>query len=98
VAQPDAFDISPWRREVVDGLLGADLIGFHIQSHCNNFLHTVDRVVESRVDWEHFSVRRLDHLTRVRPFPISVDFTDVQEQEATLDSYTERSTLLKAWG
>jgi len=95
---PDAFDISPWRREVVDGLLGADLIGFHIQSHCNNFLHTVDRVVESRVDWEHFSVRRLDHLTRVRPFPISVDFTDVQEQEATLDSYTERSTLLKALG
>src|ERR1039458_8270374 len=50
---------------MVDGLLGADLIGFHIQSHCNNFLHTVDRVVESRVDWEHFSVRRLDHLTLV---------------------------------
>ncbi len=74
---PEAFDISPWRRELVDGLLGADLIGFHIQSHCNNFLHTVDRVVESRVDWEHFSVRRLDHLTLVRPFPISVDFTDV---------------------
>ena len=66
---PEAFDISPWRREVVDGLLGADLIGFHIQSHCNNFLHTVDRVVESRVDWEHFSVRRLDHLTLVRPLP-----------------------------
>ncbi len=66
---PEAFDISPWRRELVDGLLGADLIGFHIQSHCNNFLHTVDRVVESRVDWEHFSVRRLDHLTLVRPLP-----------------------------
>ncbi len=95
---PEAFDISPWRREVVDGLLGADLIGFHIQAHCNNFLHTVDRVVESRVDWEHFSVRRLDHLTLVQPFPISVDFTDVQEPESTLDSYTERSTLLKALG
>jgi trehalose 6-phosphate synthase len=95
---PEAFDISPWRRELVDGLLGADLIGFHIQSHCNNFLHTVDRVVESRVDWEHFSVRRLDHLTLVRPFPISVDFTDAQRPESTLDSYTERSTLLKALG
>lgn len=95
---PEAFDISPWRVELVDGLLGADLIGFHIQSHCNNFLHTVDRVVESRVDWEHFSVRRLDHLTLVRPFPISVDFTDVKLPESTLDSYTERSTLLKALG
>ncbi|MGA6988010.1 MAG: trehalose-6-phosphate synthase [Terriglobales bacterium] len=95
---PEAFDISPWRRELVNGLLGADLIGFHIQSHCNNFLRTVDRVVESRVDWEHFSVRRLDHLTLVRPFPISVDFTDVQRPESTLDSYTERSALLKALG
>jgi trehalose-6-phosphate synthase len=94
---PEAFDISPWRRELVEGLLGADLIGFHIQSHCNNFLQTVDRVVESRVDWAHFSVRRLDHLTLVRPFPISVDFTDVQRPEST-DSYTERSTLLKALG
>ena len=95
---PEAFDISPWRREVVDGLLGADLIGFHIQSHCNNFLHTVDRVVESRVDWEHFSVRRLDHLTLVQPFPISVDFSDVQQPESTPDTYVERSALLKALG
>ncbi len=95
---PEAFDISPWRRELVEGLLGADLIGFHIQSHCNNFLHTVDRVVESRVDWEHFSVRRLDHLTLVRPFPISVDFSDVQPLESPPDSYVERSALLKALG
>jgi trehalose-6-phosphate synthase len=95
---PEAFDISPWRRELVEGLLGADLIGFHIQSHCNNFLQTVDRAVESRVDWEHFSVRRLDHLTLVRPFPISVDFTDVPAPESMPDSYEERSTLLKALG
>jgi len=95
---PEAFDISPWRRELVDGLLGADLIGFHIQSHCNNFLHTVDRVVESRVDWDHFSVRRLDHLTLVQPFPISVDLAEVQQPESTPDSYTERSALLKALG
>jgi uncharacterized membrane protein affecting hemolysin expression len=45
----EAFGICPWQRQLVDGLLGADLIGFHIQSHCNNFLQTTDRVVESRV-------------------------------------------------
>jgi trehalose-6-phosphate synthase len=95
---PQAFDISPWRRELVDGLLGADLIGFHIQSHCNNFLQTVDRVLEARVDWEHFSVRRLDHLTLVQPFPISVDLTDTRQPESTPDSYVERSTLFKALG
>ena len=95
---PQAFDISPWRRELVDGLLGADLIGFHIQSHCNNFLQTVDRVLEARVDWEHFSVRRLDHLTLVQPFPISVDLTDARQPESTPDSYVERSALFKALG
>jgi len=40
----------------LEGLLGADLIGFHIQSHCTSFLQTVDRTLESRIDWEHFAV------------------------------------------
>jgi len=69
---PEAFGICPWQRELLDGMLGADLIGFHIQAHCNNFLETVDRTLESRIDWEHFAVKRHDHLTTVRPFPISV--------------------------
>jgi trehalose-6-phosphate synthase len=68
----EAFGICPWQRELLDGMLGADLIGFHIQAHCNNFLETVDRALESRIDWEHFAVNRHDHLTTVRPFPISV--------------------------
>jgi len=33
----EVFGICPWQRELIEGLLGADLIGFHIQSHCNNF-------------------------------------------------------------
>jgi trehalose-6-phosphate synthase/uncharacterized membrane protein affecting hemolysin expression len=80
---PEAFGICPWQRQLVDGLLGADLIGFHIQSHCNNFLQTVDRVVESRVDWEHFSVLRREHRTLVRPFPISVALTADDEEDTT---------------
>ncbi|MGB8988215.1 MAG: trehalose-6-phosphate synthase [Candidatus Sulfotelmatobacter sp.] len=97
---PEAFGICPWQRQLVDGLLGADLIGFHVQSHCNNFLHTVDRVVESRVDWEHFSVTRQSHRTIVRPFPISVDLGD--DLEIGADSYgvdyLERSTLMHSVG
>jgi len=95
---PEAFSICPWQRELVDGLLGADLIGFHIQSHCNNFLQSTDRVVESRIDWEHFSVQRLDHLTTVRPFPISVDFTELPSESSTEPAYAERSGLLKTLG
>ena len=53
---PEAFGICPWQAELLDGLLGADLIGFHIPLHCNNFLATVDRVLESRTDREHMTV------------------------------------------
>jgi trehalose-6-phosphate synthase len=94
----EAFGICPWQRELVDGLLGADLIGFHIQSHCNNFLQTADRIVESRIDRERFSVQRHGHLTMVRPFPISVDFADAGGETAQEPPYVERSALLKALG
>lgn len=69
---PESFSICPWQAELVNGLLGADVIGFHLQSHCNNFMETVDRTLEARTDWEHFSIRRNGHLSSVRPYPISV--------------------------
>jgi len=96
----EAFGICPWQRQLVDGLLGADLVGFHIQSHCNNFLQTVDRVVESRIDWEHFSVLRQDHRTIVHPFPISVNLTDDQSIESDNQrvNYLERSALMHNLG
>ncbi len=95
---PEAFGICPWQRELVDGLLGADLVGFHIQAHCTNFLQTVDRIVESRINWEHFSVQRLDHHTIVHPFPISVAFSDATAAQQNESAYEERATLLKALG
>lgn len=97
---PEAFGICPWQRQLVDGLLGADLIGFHVQSHCNNFLQTVDRVVESRVDWEHFSVLRQDHRTIVHPFPISVDLTEDEPARADdyESGYADRVALMRSLG
>ena len=68
----EAFGICPWQPEILQGMLGADLIGFHTQYHCNNFLETVERAIECRVDWEHFSVTRGQRVTHVKPFPISV--------------------------
>ncbi|MGA2101113.1 MAG: trehalose-6-phosphate synthase, partial [Candidatus Sulfotelmatobacter sp.] len=95
---PEAFGICPWRRELVDGLLGADLIGFHIQAHCTNFLQTVDRTVESRIDWNQFSVQRHDHRTALRPFPISVESVDIPTEVPRESAYEERGTLLKVLG
>jgi trehalose 6-phosphate synthase len=68
----EAFSICPWQEELLLGMLGADLIGFHTQYHCNNFLETVERAIEARIDWEHFSVTRGQRTTYVKPFPISV--------------------------
>jgi len=98
---PEAFGICPWQRELLEGLLGADLVGFHIQSHCNNFLETIDRTLESRIEWERFAVNKGGHFTLVRPFPISVDFKSVapayrwgQDE----DLRNQRSELFKELG
>jgi trehalose-6-phosphate synthase len=96
---PEAFGICPWQEQLLDGMLGADLIGFHIQAHCNNFLATVDRALESRVDQEHFSVTRRDHETKVRPFPISVAMNGEDAGPPTMESHaTERPRLLRQFG
>lgn len=94
----EAFGICPWERELVDGLLGADLVGFHIQNHCNNFLETVDHAVECRIEWEGFTVNRGGHITRVRPFPISIDFTDDRDVESRESPYVDRAALLAGVG
>jgi trehalose-6-phosphate synthase len=97
---PQAFGICPWQRELLDGLLGADLVGFHIQAHCNYFLETVDNVLESRVDWEHFAINRRGHLTRVRPFPISVVISEPTGDSLSKSGsvYLERAGLFKELG
>jgi alpha,alpha-trehalose-phosphate synthase [UDP-forming] len=92
---PEEFAVCPWQRELIDGLLGADLAGFHIQSHCNNFMETVDRTLESRIDWDHFAVVREGHRTIVKPFPISVEFS---EQLAPESPYSERLALVRELG
>jgi alpha,alpha-trehalose-phosphate synthase [UDP-forming] len=101
---PEAFGICPWQTELLDGLLGADLIGFHIPLHCNNFLATVDRVVESRTDREHMTVLRNGHTSVVRPYPVSVAFDLGRPNVASAEDATEerraaeRNQLLSKFG
>ena len=71
---PEAFGICPWREELLDGLLGSSILGFHTQFHCNNFVDTVDRLLEARVDRETFTVSYRGKLTAVKRYPISVEW------------------------
>ncbi len=75
---PEVFRICPWQKEILEGMLGNDLLGFHIKYHCDNFLHTVAQNLEARVDYERSSVFHHEGVeTKVRPFPISVDFEEI---------------------
>jgi trehalose 6-phosphate synthase len=71
---PEAFAICPWREELLDGLLGSSILGFHTQFHCNNFVDTVERLIEARVDRELFSVTYKGAVTNVKRYPISVEW------------------------
>ncbi len=70
---PEVFSTCPYQEQILEGMLACDLVGFHVQSHCNNFLETANKLLESRVDTEKFSIVRFGKETFVRPFPISVD-------------------------
>jgi trehalose 6-phosphate synthase len=70
----ETFGICPWREEIIHGLLGSTILGFHTQFHCNNFLEGTDRFMESRIDRENSSVTVGGRETMIRPYPISIEW------------------------
>jgi trehalose-6-phosphate synthase len=70
----ETFGICPWKEDIIAGLLGSSVIGFHTQFYCNNFIDSVDRFLESRIDREVSSITLQNHETFVRPYPISVEW------------------------
>jgi trehalose-6-phosphate synthase len=102
---PEVFGICPWQSELIDGILGADLIGFHIPVHCYNFLATVDRALEARTDNAHRTVLRHGHTSTVRPYPVSVAFEGASRARAAENAIdaleagaAERDKLLNELG
>ncbi|MBN1385045.1 MAG: trehalose-6-phosphate synthase [Elusimicrobia bacterium] len=80
---PEVFRVCPQKKEIIEGLLSNDLLGFHIKYHCHNFLETCEAELESKIDWEESSVTYKGHKTLVRDFPISVDFEALSEMSAS---------------
>ncbi len=71
---PEAFGICPWREEILHGMLGSSILGFHTRFHCNNFIDTVDRFMETRIDRETSTIASGGHYTAVRNYPISIEW------------------------
>ena len=84
----ERFGICPWREELLEGMLGASILGFHTQLHCNNFLDSVDRFLEARIDREQNAVVQRGRSTLVRPYPISLEWPVrlVEEGAAVADA------------
>lgn len=71
---PEVFSVCPWREELLEGLLGSSIIGFHTRFHCNNFIDTIDRFIESRIDRETSTVFHGGNLTAINHYPISIEY------------------------
>jgi trehalose-6-phosphate synthase len=70
----ETFGVCPWKREILEHMLSADILGFHTRYHCQNFLGTVDRFIECQIDQEHMTVTHRGHVCRVKPYPISIEW------------------------
>lgn len=75
----EAFSVCPWSKEILEGMLGADVLGFHTQQHCNNFVDTVNGEIEALTDLETFAITRKGHTAYVKPFPIGVAFENGED-------------------
>lgn len=94
---PEIFRICPWRHEILDGMLGNDILGFHIRYHCQNFIDTVDRELEARPDPEMSAIVFGGHTTKVRAFPISIDFEAISRRAASPETKKLSATLSRKY-
>lgn len=76
---PESFGICPWRSEILQGLLGSTILGFHTQYHCKNFIETVDRTLEARIEHEHSTIMFRGDETLVESYPISIAWPEPEE-------------------
>ena len=95
---PDILRICPWQDEILDGMLGNDLLGFHLAGDCQNFLNCVDANLDAQVDVEYGLIDYRDETTLVRPFPISIDFDSLDTEARSDEVEAEMDRLSRELG
>jgi len=89
----EIFRTCPWQEEILDGMLGNDMLGFHTQSYCSNFMETVEHALEAKIERDNFAVTYRGKATIVEPFPISVDFDRLAQEAETKEVEQEMESL-----
>ena len=95
---PESFGICPWRRELLEGLLGSTILGFHTRYHCKNFIETVDRNLEARIEHEHSTISYQTEETLVESYPISIAWPQEEQRQAWPRVAECRQQVLAAHG
>ncbi|HSI53357.1 MAG: trehalose-6-phosphate synthase [Ramlibacter sp.] len=87
---PESFGICPWRREILQGMLGSTILGFHTRFHCKNFIETVDRYLEARIEHEHSTIAYREKETLVESYPISIEWPDATQEPVPIEECRRR--------
>ncbi|MBI2871142.1 MAG: trehalose-6-phosphate synthase [Candidatus Omnitrophica bacterium] len=95
---PEVFSICPQKREVLEGLLSTDLLGFHTRHHLTNMLDTVDVELESRIDRERGVVSYQGHETQIKAFPISIDYKRTHDIASSQETRARSKALIERFG
>lgn len=82
---PESFGICPWRNEIVEGLLGSTILGFHTRYQAKNFIETADRFLETRIEHEISMISYRGERTQVESYPISIDWPDAPSLEKSIE-------------
>ena len=90
----ESFGICPWREEILDGMLGSTILGFHTPFHRKNFLDTVDRYLETRIEPEASTISYGNELTQVEDYPISIAWPDYPDTLPVEQCHAEIRALL----
>jgi trehalose 6-phosphate synthase len=95
---PESFGICPWRREILQGMLGSTILGFHTRYHCKNFIETVDRYLEARIEHEHSIIAYREEETLVESYPISIEWPSAEEAAARMPVAECRRRVIERLG
>jgi len=95
---PESFSICPWRTEILEGMLGSTILGFHTRFHCKNFIETVDRFLEARIEHEYSTISFHEDETLVESYPISIEWPSAETQAAWPSIEQCRRTVFERFG
>ncbi len=90
----EIFQIEPHAAELLDDMLGADLVGFHIDSYARSFIEAVSTLTDHPYSRSRKRIGVGDRWVRVGSYPISIDF-DFFHEIATQDDVIGRAAALR---